>query len=108
MSFPQPKPTLSGFPNDDNGYIRAVGKMRPVKRGGPLTVKGRPATAIRSLKIIPSSHNAVSLKAAGKDHMLNDAVTANLLRCHIMRKSFSRSKSDHISLAMLLQSRRIS
>lgn len=98
MSFPQPNPTLSGFPKDDDGFIRAVGKMRPVKRGGPLTVKGRPATASRSLKIIPSSHNAVSLKAAGKDHMLNDAFAANLLRYHIMRKYFSRSKSNHISL----------
>ena len=108
MSFPQPKPTLPGSPNDDDGYIRAVGKMRPVKRGGPPNVKGRPATASRSLKIIPTSHNAVYLKAAGKDHLLNDALTANLLRYHIMLKPFSRSKSNHISLVMLLQSRRIS
>ena len=80
MSFPQSKPSLLGLPDDDDGYIRAVGKMRPVKRAGLTHVKGRPAATSRSLKLVSSAHNAVSFKAAGKDHMFNDALTANHLR----------------------------
>lgn len=80
MSFPQSKPLLSGFSTDNETCNRAVGKMRPLRRAGPPTVKCRPATASRSLKSISNARNAVSSKAAGKDHMLNDALTANLLR----------------------------
>ena len=104
MSFPQSKPPLSGFTNDNDGYSRAVGKMRPVKRAGPINVKGCPATACRSLKSISSAHNAVSLKAAGKDHMLNDVLTANLLRYISICSCFSNFKSNQILPAILLQS----
>ena len=95
MSFPQSKPLLSGFSTDNEICNRAVGKMRPIRRAGPAIVKCRPATASRSLKSISNARNAVSFKAAGKDHMLNDALTANLLRYIHIRRCLSIFNTNH-------------
>ena len=72
MTIPPSKAPLPSFPVEDDSNVRGVGKIRPVKRSAVSSVRGRPATASKSMKSASSAYNAISNKAPGNDHMQTD------------------------------------
>ena len=80
MTIPPSKAPLPSFPVEDDSNVRGVGKIRPVKRPTAPAVRGRPATASKSMKSASSAYNAISNKASGNDHVQTDIHSTNSQR----------------------------